>query len=135
MDLSVVIPTLNAAAHLPATLTAIGDGPEIIVVDGGSTDGTRDAAPHLRVISAVRGRGSQIAAGSSGAGHPDRLATPDDLLRLEQRVVAAHGRGPGPTPATSASISTPPIRGPVGWSGSWHGAAASSGCRMAIRGC
>jgi glycosyltransferase involved in cell wall biosynthesis len=39
--LSVVIPALNAAAGLAGTLAALGPAPdEIIVVDGGSTDGT-----------------------------------------------------------------------------------------------
>ena len=97
MDLSVVIPTLNVAAHLPATLTAIGDGPEIIVVDGGSTDGTRDAAPHARVISAVRGRGSQIAAGIEAAPRPWLLLLHSDTrLAPEWRVVAATHMAAGP---------------------------------------
>jgi rSAM/selenodomain-associated transferase 2 len=63
--LSVVIPTLNAAATLPATLDTLAGVDETIVVDGGSTDGTRDTAARLgaRVLTAPRGRGSQLAAG------------------------------------------------------------------------
>ena len=71
--LSVVIPTLDAAATLPATLAAFGEATglvhEIIVADGGSRDGTVALAEALgaRVISAPRGRGSQLAAGAAGA--------------------------------------------------------------------
>ena len=40
--LSIVIPALDAAAALPRTLAALGEGPdaEVVVVDGGSRDGT-----------------------------------------------------------------------------------------------
>ncbi|MCH9651252.1 MAG: glycosyltransferase family 2 protein [Deltaproteobacteria bacterium] len=47
---SFIIPTLNASAHLPACLTSIRnqslptEDVEILVADGGSTDGTRDLA-------------------------------------------------------------------------------------------
>lgn len=71
--LSVVIPTLNAAAGLAATLAALGDLPaEIVVMDGGSTDGTPAAAASLgaRVIAAPRGRGAQLGAGVAAARQP-----------------------------------------------------------------
>ena len=77
MRVSVVIPALNAAADLPATLTALGSVPtevpdEVIVVDGGSTDGTVDVAAALgaRVLSAPRGRGMQLASGVAAATRP-----------------------------------------------------------------
>jgi rSAM/selenodomain-associated transferase 2 len=69
VNLSVVIPTLNAAATLPATLAAIGPGPEIVIADGGSTDATAAVATPARVITAPRGRGSQLAAGIAAASH------------------------------------------------------------------
>ncbi len=69
---SVVIPTLNAARSLPGTVAALGPVPEIVVVDGGSDDGTPRIAEALgaRVIEAPRGRGSQIAAGIAAAQQP-----------------------------------------------------------------
>ena len=66
--LSVVIPTLQAEACLGGALAAL-DGVDIIVADGGSTDATHDIAQDagVRVITAPRGRGSQLAAGAKAA--------------------------------------------------------------------
>jgi glycosyltransferase involved in cell wall biosynthesis len=41
---SVVIPTLNEADRLPACLASVQWAGEVLVVDGGSTDGTREVA-------------------------------------------------------------------------------------------
>jgi rSAM/selenodomain-associated transferase 2 len=71
--LSVVIPTLQAAAALPGTVAALGAAPaEVVVADGGSTDGTPELARQLgaRVLAAPRGRGSQLAAGAAAATGP-----------------------------------------------------------------
>ncbi len=71
--LSVIIPALDAAAGLGNVidrLTRGGAAPgEIIVVDGGSTDGTADVARSrgATVMSAPRGRGIQMAAGAAAA--------------------------------------------------------------------
>lgn len=66
--LSVIVPALDAARTLPATLAAVG-GAEIIVVDGGSHDATPSiaAAAGARVVSTPRGRGLQLAAGADAA--------------------------------------------------------------------
>ena len=68
-DLSVVIPALNAAAELPATLASVAAAPEVLVVDGDSKDDTAAVAgAHgARVMSAPRGRGRQLAAGAGAA--------------------------------------------------------------------
>jgi rSAM/selenodomain-associated transferase 2 len=66
--ISVVIPTLNEAARLPALLAELRaetPAPEIIVSDGGSTDRTAAiaAAGGARCISGPPGRGAQLARG------------------------------------------------------------------------
>jgi rSAM/selenodomain-associated transferase 2 len=68
--LSIVIPTLDAAAGLPATLAALANGAdEIVVADGGSTDETRALAAvrGARVVDAPKGRGAQLAVGAAAA--------------------------------------------------------------------
>lgn len=74
LDLSIVIPALNAGARIGETLGSleeVGDvlKVETIVVDGGSRDDTvaRAQAAGARVLSAPRGRGGQIAAGAREA--------------------------------------------------------------------
>ncbi len=91
---SVVIPTLNEAARLPATLAALGGLPgEIVVADGGSTDATAAVArAHgARMVAAPRGRGAQLAAGVAAAGGEWLL-----LLHADTRL------GPGWGAATQA---------------------------------
>jgi len=76
--ISVVIPALNAQATLPETLTALipaaveGLICEVIVVDGGSTDRTRQLADSAgaQVITASPSRGGQLLAGAECAKHP-----------------------------------------------------------------
>ena len=69
MTLSVVIPTLNAAATLSATLTSLRGADEVIVSDGGSSDGTRNIArlSGARVVKSLSGRGRQLASGAEEA--------------------------------------------------------------------
>jgi rSAM/selenodomain-associated transferase 2 len=71
--LAIIIPVLDEAATIADALAALAAyrarGGEIIVVDGGSRDGTVEAARPLadRVITAPRGRGSQMNAGAAAA--------------------------------------------------------------------
>src|SRR5262249_34173501 len=71
--LDIVIPALNAAAHLPATLASLeparrnGMIRSVILVDGGSRDGTRAlaAACGLCLVTSAPGRGRQLRAGAA----------------------------------------------------------------------
>jgi rSAM/selenodomain-associated transferase 2 len=71
--LSIVIPVLNEAEGIAAALAALApyraNGAEAIVVDGGSSDGTPEAARALAdvVIAAPRGRATQMNAGAAVA--------------------------------------------------------------------
>ena len=68
-----VVPALNAAGTLAGSLEVLGRAAaEVIVVDGGSADGTAAVAEAsgARVVTAPRGRGVQIAAGVAAARGP-----------------------------------------------------------------
>lgn len=73
--ISVVIPTLNAARHLPATAEALLAGvteglvAELVISDGGSTDDTALIARELGAVwvEGAPGRGAQIARGVAAA--------------------------------------------------------------------
>ena len=71
--LSVVVPALNEAAGIRAALEALAPlrraGHEVILVDGGSGDGTPELAAGLcdRVLRTARGRGLQMNAGAQAA--------------------------------------------------------------------
>jgi rSAM/selenodomain-associated transferase 2 len=103
--LSVVVPALNEAAGIARCLAALAPlrarGHEVIVVDGGSADGTaRLAAPLAdRVLSAPRGRAAQMNAGAAAAAgdallflHADTFLPPD-ADRLVREALAAHAWG------------------------------------------
>jgi rSAM/selenodomain-associated transferase 2 len=90
--ISVVVPTLNAAAGLPRCFESLipaalrGLVREVIVADGGSTDDTRAIADvaGARVVEAERGRGTQLAVGAMAA-------RSDWLLFLHADTVLALG--------------------------------------------
>ena len=71
--ISIVVPVWNEKRALPATLASVfaqGTRCEVIVADGGSTDGTRalvSADSRLSLISAPKGRASQMNAGARHA--------------------------------------------------------------------
>lgn len=72
MPLSIIIPCLNEAERIEATLEALQPlrtrGAEVIVVDGGSSDDTLHRARGAdRVLTAPRGRGVQMNAGAAQA--------------------------------------------------------------------
>ncbi len=103
---SVIIPTLNEAAHLPETLrhVAAAKPHEIIITDGGSTDATLGIAAETgaRIVHSERGRGVQMNAGASAATgellfflHADTLPPPDypeairETLSAPQNIAGA----------------------------------------------
>jgi rSAM/selenodomain-associated transferase 2 len=75
MKISIIVPTLNEEKALPATLeniAAFAPGSEVIVVDGGSADRTRELVQAFTAIpilwlDAPRGRGNQMNAGAARA--------------------------------------------------------------------
>jgi rSAM/selenodomain-associated transferase 2 len=90
------VPALNEAASLPgllADLCGLAPVPEIIVVDGGSSDATCSVARELgaRVLLAPRGRGAQLRIGAAAANapllcflHADVRLDPPALRQLER---------------------------------------------------
>jgi rSAM/selenodomain-associated transferase 2/rSAM/selenodomain-associated transferase 1 len=88
--LSIIIPTLNEAAHLPATLEAlvtVEEDFEILVVDGGSEDQTREIAEGFgcQVIRSPRAqRATQLNLGA-------RLATGEVFLFLHADKILPGG--------------------------------------------
>jgi rSAM/selenodomain-associated transferase 2 len=91
-DMSLVIPTLNAGETLAACLASIREAhrADVVVVDGGSTDGTLAIAraAGARVLAAPCGRGAQLRAGAAAAGRPWLLVLHADT-RLQPGWAAA----------------------------------------------
>jgi rSAM/selenodomain-associated transferase 2 len=72
--LSVIIPTLDEEACIARAVRSVRDAAEVIVVDGGSHDGTRRVAESegAVVLTVAPGRGGQLHAGARRA-HGDWL--------------------------------------------------------------
>jgi rSAM/selenodomain-associated transferase 2 len=104
--ISVIVPTLNEAGNVGGCLSALQGLPrviEVILADGGSTDGTPGAAraQGARVIQADPGRGGQIRAAVETARgdvllilHADAILARDAPERLI-RALAADRSAPG----------------------------------------
>ena len=99
---SVVLPVLNEMKALPALLAALCAQPgefEVIVADGGSTDGSLDwlrGQPQVRLVQCGKGRAVQMNAGAAVAGgdlllflHADTRLPDGAIAALD----AAHQRG------------------------------------------
>jgi rSAM/selenodomain-associated transferase 2 len=102
--LTIIVPVLDEAAGIGETLAVLTPfrqrGVEVIVVDGGSRDGTVALAHPLadRVLSAPRGRAAQMNIGAAAASgdvllflHADTVL-PDDADGLVQYGLADTGR-------------------------------------------
>lgn len=100
MKLTVIIPTLNEASTLIQTLEPLQrwrDRIELIVADGGSTDGTREAARPLvdQVIACPLGRARQMNHATQAATgdaflflHADTRLPADFLTRIESTLAS-----------------------------------------------
>ncbi len=97
--ISVIIPTLNEAHHLPETLSALaqlGEAVEIVVVDAGSEDGTADVAEKMgaRVITSDRRqRAHQCNLGAAQASgdilwflHADTWVSPSAVRSIDEAL-------------------------------------------------
>ena len=89
---SIVIPALEEESRIADTIgaarTAYGDDCEILVVDGGSADRTREVAARLaRVIVKTGGRGAQLNAGAEHAAGDVFV-----FLHADTRVETCSGR-------------------------------------------
>jgi len=90
--LSVIIPTLDEEATIGGVLSDLASltiSREVLVADGGSTDGTRDAAraAGARVVTTERGRGVQLRTGAALARAPMLLFLHADV-RLDRNALA-----------------------------------------------
>jgi rSAM/selenodomain-associated transferase 2 len=99
--LSIIVPALDEASGIEACLTPLqvlrARGVEVIVVDGGSSDATRELAAPLadRVIESARGRARQMNAGAHAARgavllflHADTLLPPDADALIARAIEA-----------------------------------------------
>lgn len=96
ISVSVIVPTFNEAPRITALLEALAaeQPDEILVADGGSTDGTAALArPLARVVVSPKGRGRQMNAAAAAARgavllfvHADARLAPGALDRLRQAL-------------------------------------------------
>ena len=106
MKLSIIIPVLNEAEGLPGLLKHLdalrGENSEVIVVDGGSEDGSRQVASSAgtKVIRSERGRARQMNAGAAVAKgdillflHADTLLPSSAKQAIESAI--SHDGGTG----------------------------------------
>jgi rSAM/selenodomain-associated transferase 2 len=115
------MPVLNESTGIVAALAALAplreNGAEVIVVDGGSSDGTVAAARSLadRVLEAPRGRASQMNSGAAEASgqmllflHAD-TRLPENAFLLIEQALRQHVWGRFDVSITGRSIWLPVI--------------------------
>lgn len=90
---SVIVPALDEAGYIEATLESLKGAAEVIVVDGGSVDGTPEIAraKGAQVLLTPPGRGIQMNAGAAQASgdillflHADTAAPPNFALQIRE---------------------------------------------------
>jgi rSAM/selenodomain-associated transferase 2 len=93
-ELAVIIPALNEAQALPRLLAQLceqqGISLKIVVADGGSTDGTAEAARSAgsTVVTTPRGRGAQMNAGARATAEEFLLFLHADSELTQPRLLA-----------------------------------------------
>jgi rSAM/selenodomain-associated transferase 2 len=144
--ISIIVPVRDEAAIIATALQALAPfrqrGAEVIVVDGGSRDGTAELAhPHAdRVIAAERGRGAQMNAGARIARgevllflHAD-TRLPPDADRLVMRVLAgANGWGRFDVHIEGRSPLLAPVAALMNWRSRLTGVATGDQAMFASR--
>lgn len=98
-EISIIIPTLDEAGSIRATLDALAhfdENIEIILVDGGSDDATVSIAENyagVKILHSARGRGRQLqTGGDAGNGeilwfvHADTIAPPDAVFQMKRAL-------------------------------------------------
>jgi rSAM/selenodomain-associated transferase 2 len=135
--ISVIVPCRNERKVIDTTLACLlstGHDVEIIVVDGGSTDGTLEHLnhPRIRVLQTRQGRGHQLDFGARAARgsmlwfvHADTLITPEaeDALRTvaqDRKILSGNFRLVFDGPTVGAKCMTG-IYGYLRWIGLCYG--------------
>ncbi len=97
-EFSVIIPTLNEAGSIGATLGVFsdcGESVEIIVADGGSTDATVRIAETYgaKILRSKRGRGTQLQTGGAAANgeilwfvHADTIVSKECFVQMRSAL-------------------------------------------------
>ena len=114
MKISVVIPVLNERGSLPATIAALRACrglSEIIVADGGSTDGTvawLQAQPDIVLVRSIRGKGPQINVGAAAAFDVSETASAETFAKEAAAIGTATGAAATETDATETIATSGP---------------------------
>ncbi len=99
MKISVIIPALNEVGVIGEAIKSAGGAFEVIVADGGSSDGTLKIAEGLgaKTVSSLPGRGAQMDAGAAEARgdallflHTDSIL-PDGWVGMVKEALAGDG--------------------------------------------
>jgi len=112
--ISVIVPTLNEAEHLPQTLLSLKGAKDVetVVVDGGSTDGTPEIAERAgcHLLRSLPGRALQMNAGARAASGSILLFLHADTRlpeRFDEHVRRALGQPPTTRPCFARRQAVP----------------------------